>query len=81
MILLLLVILFFFIKFDGIKYIKSREQLERLLNSLGIWTPIIYVLLYCLVTLTTVTTLPLTIAGGLLFGPVYGVAYTLLAPH
>lgn len=69
---------FLFFKYDGVKYIKDKEQLKTLIESFGILAPLSYILLYCIVTVTTISTLPLSLAGGVLFGPVYGIIYTMI---
>ena len=69
---------FLFFKYDGVKYIKDKEQLKTLIESFGILAPLSYILLYCIVTITTISTLPLSLAGGVLFGPVYGIIYTMI---
>lgn len=65
-----------FVKSGAIEYLKSREKLEELITSLGVWGPIAYIGMYTVVTITCISVLPLTIAGGLIFGPVMGVIYT-----
>ncbi|MGL5175265.1 MAG: TVP38/TMEM64 family protein [Cetobacterium sp.] len=78
-ILIFIAFLFFlFFKYDGVKYIKDKEQLKTLIESFGILAPLSYILLYCIVTVTTISTLPLSLAGGVLFGPVYGIIYTMI---
>ena len=78
-ILIFIAFLFFlFFKYDGVKYIKDKEQLKTLIESFGILAPLSYILLYCIVTITTISTLPLSLAGGVLFGPVYGIIYTMI---
>ena len=78
-ILIFIAFLFFlFFKYDGVKYIKDKEQLKILIESFGILAPLSYILLYCIVTVTTISTLPLSLAGGVLFGPVYGIIYTMI---
>lgn len=55
----------------------SFEALDRLIRDVGIWGPVVFVLIY---TLATVLFLPgsiLTFAGGALFGPVLGTFYNL----
>ncbi|MGL5701640.1 MAG: hypothetical protein ACRCW5_00505, partial [Cetobacterium sp.] len=54
---------FLFFKYDGVKYIKDKEQLKTLIESFGILAPLSYILLYCIVTVTTISTLPLSLAG------------------
>lgn len=77
-ILFIILIFILLFKYDGLKYIKDIEKLKRLIKSFGILAPLSYILLYCLVTVTTISTLPLSLAGGVLFGPIYGIIYTMI---
>ena len=47
-------------------------------NTLGMIAPIFFLLLYCLATILLLPTLVLTLAGGVLFGPVVGTLFNLL---
>ncbi len=62
----------------AISHITNREKLELLIKGLGVWGPIVFILLYILVTLTMLSALTLTIVGGIMFGPVMGIIYTLI---
>lgn len=62
----------------ALEYLKDREKLETLIKSLGIWGPFAYIGLYTVVTITCISVLPLTLAGGIIFGAVNGVIYTAL---
>lgn len=62
----------------ALEYLKDREKLETLIKSLGIWGPFAYIGLYTIVTITCISVLPLTLAGGIIFGAVNGVIYTAL---
>jgi len=57
-------------------YIAKREKLESVINILGVWGPLAYILMYIFITLTISPALPITIAGGIIFGPIMGVVYT-----
>lgn len=54
----------------------DRQALDALLRSAGIWAPALYILIYTLAPVAMLPALPLTIAGGLLFGPWWGTLYT-----
>lgn len=64
------------VKTGAIEYLKDRQKLETFILSLGMWAPIVYMGIYALVTITCVSTLPLTLVGGIVFGPILGVLYT-----
>lgn len=57
-------------------YLKSREKMEKVIVSFGVWGPAAYMALYALVTLTCISVLPITLVGGLVFGGVMGTIYT-----
>lgn len=48
------------------------------IETLGIIAPIFFLLLYCLATLLFLPTMMLTLAGGVIFGPVLGTLFNLL---
>ena len=64
------------VKTGAIEYLKDRQKLEALILSLGVWAPLAYILIYALVTLTCLSVLPITLVGGIVFGPILGVVYT-----
>lgn len=57
----------------------SVEQLRQQFESLGVWAPLAYILLYVLATVLFLPGSVLTLVGGLVFGPVWGTLYTLVA--
>ena len=59
-------------------YLANRGKLEALIITLGVWGPLAYITLYVVVTITMLSALPLTIAGGIIFGPIMGVIYTVI---
>lgn len=72
----LIILIFIVMKSGALEYLRSREKLEVLIKELGVWGPIIYMVLYAIVTTTCISVLPLTLAGGIIFGPVMGILYT-----
>lgn len=75
-ILIILILLFIFIKNDLGMYIGDREKISKLIGSMGKYGPLVYIGIYIVVTLTGISALPLTIVGGLIFGGVKGILYT-----
>jgi len=69
-----LVVLLF--KTGAIEYLKDRRKMEALIESFGIWGPLVYIVSYALVTITCISAVPMTLVGGLVFGAVFGVIYT-----
>jgi uncharacterized membrane protein YdjX (TVP38/TMEM64 family) len=55
----------------------SRDALEAWLGALGLWAPLVYMAIYALGTLF-VAGAALTLVGGALFGPLWGVLYVLI---
>jgi uncharacterized membrane protein YdjX (TVP38/TMEM64 family) len=53
-------------------------SIERELRRFGGWAPILFVLLYAMATVLFVPGSLLTVAGGALFGPVWGTLYNLI---
>jgi len=61
---------------DADRYL-DQETLRQLIGSYGILAPLIYMLIYTVAPALLLPGLPLTIAGGILFGPFWGVVYTI----
>ena len=57
----------------------DQEQLQVWLKQLGIWAPLIYVLLYTLATLLILPSTPLNLTGGAIFGLWWGTLWTTVA--
>ncbi|MGL4392157.1 MAG: TVP38/TMEM64 family protein [Fusobacteriaceae bacterium] len=70
------ILVFALIKSGAIEYLKDREKMQQLIDGLGVWGPLVYIVLFTLVTLTCVSTVPIAVVGGLVFGPVLGIIYT-----
>jgi uncharacterized membrane protein YdjX (TVP38/TMEM64 family) len=54
----------------------DKERLRQLVASYGFWGPGIYLLIWSLAPPLFLPGLPITLAGGVLFGPLWGVVYT-----
>jgi len=57
----------------------EQEQLNTFLKQLGIWAPLIYIIVYILVTILVLPTTPLNLSGGAIFGIWWGTLWTSLA--
>jgi uncharacterized membrane protein YdjX (TVP38/TMEM64 family) len=55
------------------------KQLQAWLKPMGIWAPIIYIILYTIGTLLILPSTPLNLTGGALFGVVGGTIWTTIA--
>ncbi|MBI5054241.1 MAG: TVP38/TMEM64 family protein [Chloroflexi bacterium] len=63
--------------------LSPLQVLQQLLAFLtdSFWGPLLYILLYAIRPLILFPSTPLTLAGGFIFGPVWGVLYTILASN
>jgi uncharacterized membrane protein YdjX (TVP38/TMEM64 family)/Fe-S oxidoreductase len=55
----------------------EQENLRNLIAGVGLWAPALYILTYALAPSLFFPGLPITIIGGILFGPFWGVIYTI----
>ena len=62
---------------SGAAHYLQEDRLRELISSYGTLAPAIYILIYALAPVLLLPGLPLTIAGGILFGPFWGVVYTI----
>jgi uncharacterized membrane protein YdjX (TVP38/TMEM64 family) len=53
----------------------DQEGLKRWIGGLGPWGPVAYMLLYSVAPSLMLPGLPITVVGGILFGPFWGVVY------
>jgi uncharacterized membrane protein YdjX (TVP38/TMEM64 family)/Fe-S oxidoreductase len=77
MILILIAAAIASIRFAGIQDDFNAETLRGTLASLGAMAPVAYILLYTIAPSFFLPGLPITIVGGILFGPLWGVVYTI----
>ncbi|AMV70561.1 hypothetical protein JCM30471_25550 [Desulfuromonas carbonis] len=66
------------IQFSGADQYLQQEKLQALIADYGVLAPLIYMLIYALAPVLFLPGLPITLVGGLLFGPVWGVVYTII---
>lgn len=52
---------------------KDEEAIKTFLASLGIWAPLVTILIYGILSLTPIPSDPLTLLSGALFGPTQGI--------
>jgi uncharacterized membrane protein YdjX (TVP38/TMEM64 family)/Fe-S oxidoreductase len=62
---------------SGAAQYLQQERLQALVASYGALAPAIYILIYALAPVLFLPGLPITIAGGVLFGPFWGVVYAI----
>lgn len=64
------------IKLSGLDRHLDQERLRTWISSYGAWGPIAYIILYSIAPSLMFPGVPITVAGGILFGPVGGTIYT-----
>lgn len=57
----------------------NQQQLQLWLQKMGIWAPIIYILIYSIATICILPSTPLNLSGGAIFGSVWGTVWTSIA--
>lgn len=75
--LILLVAATAFVHLSGGSHYLQQDRLRELIAGYGALAPAIYILIYALAPVLLLPGLPITIAGGILFGPFWGVVYTI----
>ncbi len=65
------------VRFTGVTQYLEQETLRQWIQSYGTLAPLIYMLVYAVAPSLLLPGLPLTIAAGILFGPFWGVVYTI----
>jgi uncharacterized membrane protein YdjX (TVP38/TMEM64 family)/Fe-S oxidoreductase len=65
------------VRFTGATQYLQQESLRQWIQSYGTLAPIIYMLIYTIAPALLLPGLPITIVGGILFGPFWGVVYTI----
>lgn len=63
---------------SGISANFEPQRLQQWIAGYGLWAPLVFILLYTLTPALFLPGLPLTILGGVLFGPIWGVVYTII---
>ncbi len=72
---------FYCYKKIGIPILEYPELIRGYLEPFGMWGPIIYIVLYTIRPLVFFPGTLLTTVSGLLFGPLWGIAYTLIGAN
>ena len=55
----------------------EEQHLRQLVASFGFWGPVVFLTIWALAPPLLLPGLPITLAGGVLFGPFWGVVYTI----
>jgi uncharacterized membrane protein YdjX (TVP38/TMEM64 family)/Fe-S oxidoreductase len=67
------------VRFTGATQYLQQETLRQWIQGHGALAPIIYMLIYTLAPALLLPGLPITVVGGILFGPFWGVIYTIIS--
>jgi uncharacterized membrane protein YdjX (TVP38/TMEM64 family) len=78
-ILLLIIGAILAVHLSGATRFIEQETLRSWIKSFGIGAPLLYMLVYIIAPALFLPGLPITIAGGILFGPFWGVVYTIIS--
>jgi uncharacterized membrane protein YdjX (TVP38/TMEM64 family)/heterodisulfide reductase subunit B len=76
-ILLTLVTVLVAVHLSGVSQYLEQEKLQSFIEGYGSLAPLIYMLTYAVAPALFLPGLPITIAGGILFGPFWGVVYSI----
>ena len=66
------------VHFSGILQSFDSETLQKTVASWGMLAPAAYMLLYAVAPALFLPGLPITLVGGILFGPIWGVVYSII---
>jgi len=65
-------------RWTGLSRYMETEALRQLVEQSGIFAPLVYMLIYTIAPVLFFPGLPITIVGGILFGPFWGVLYAII---
>jgi uncharacterized membrane protein YdjX (TVP38/TMEM64 family) len=57
----------------------DRSQLQGWLQQMGMWAPVLYIVVYSIATICILPSTPLNLTGGAIFGAVWGTVWTSIA--
>lgn len=73
-----LITVIFLVRMSGVGHYLEPEKLRALFASFGIAAPLIYIAFYTFAPALMLPGLPISIAGATVFGPFWGVVYTII---
>ncbi|MGB7911535.1 MAG: TVP38/TMEM64 family protein [Desulfobaccales bacterium] len=76
--LLVLMVLFIIGRALHLQDYLQQDRLGRFIASCGMWGPLVYLLIWAIAPSLFIPAIPLVVAGGILFGPLEGVIYSIL---
>lgn len=78
LVILLVIVAILAIRFTEATRYLQQDELKALIHGYGVLAPAIYMLFYTIAPALFLPGLPITIVGGILFGPIWGVVYTII---
>ncbi len=66
---------FFLVRYLGLGRYLDQDVMRGWIGGFGVWGPVVYMLFYALAPSLMLPGLPITVVGGVLFGPFWGVVY------
>lgn len=72
-----IIAVFVIARYTGLGEYLEQERLRSWVEGFGVWGPVIYILVYCAAPVMLIPGLPLTVVGGVLFGPLWGSVYVI----
>lgn len=66
------------VRVTGLHACLDQQRLQQWIAGYGAWGPLIYISFYFVAPAFFLPGLPITIVGGVLFGPLWGVVYTII---
>jgi len=73
----ILVAIIALLKLTGLDDYFDKDLLQAWVKGFGVWGPLVYILIYSITPALLLPGLPVTVAGGLAFGPIYGTIYAI----
>lgn len=74
----ILIIFITTIRLTGLTGYLDKDMLQVWVKGFGVWGPVVYIIIYSITPALFLPGLPVTVAGGLVFGPVYGTLYAII---
>jgi len=69
---------FLLFRWYGLSDYLDQDKLRSWIGGFGVWGPLVYMLIYTVAPVFMMPGLPLTVVGGILFGPLWGTVYVIM---
>jgi len=66
---------FFVVRYFGLGAYLDQDVMREWIGGFGLWGPVVYMLFYAIAPSLMLPGLPITVVGGVLFGPFWGIVY------